>query len=247
MSTQIWRRFLPGGRGQVPVPGSGGAFPEATEKAGIGYYYKILAMFCSRPIKFPRRSTIMGPQEDSLPNPAETGQVERLLATIEFSKALVSAYDMETLLTAILARIKAISPPGTGPCCSSTPRPGTVFRRDGGGGPGDRERYPPAARGRHRRHRGPNGPAHLHPRRESGPALFRRVDATTGFDTRSIIALPLLVRGEVIGVFEVVNVEDERVFPGKIPAPADHPGGLRGHRRGQRPQPAKAGGPHLYR
>jgi diguanylate cyclase (GGDEF)-like protein len=38
------------------------------------------------------------------------------------------------------------------------------------------------------------------------------VDATTGFATRSIIALPLLVRGEVIGVFEVVNVEDEKYF-----------------------------------
>ena len=36
--------------------------------------------------------------------------------------------------------------------------------------------------------------------------------STTGFDTRSIIALPLVVRGEVIGVFEVVNVEDEKFF-----------------------------------
>ena len=39
-----------------------------------------------------------------------------------------------------------------------------------------------------------------------------RADQATGFDTRSIIALPLLVRGEVIGVFEVVNVEDEKFF-----------------------------------
>jgi diguanylate cyclase (GGDEF)-like protein len=38
------------------------------------------------------------------------------------------------------------------------------------------------------------------------------VDITTGFATRSIIALPLLVRGAVIGVFEVINVEDERYF-----------------------------------
>ncbi|MCX5893468.1 MAG: sensor domain-containing diguanylate cyclase, partial [Deltaproteobacteria bacterium] len=39
-----------------------------------------------------------------------------------------------------------------------------------------------------------------------------RVDTITGFATRSIIALPLVVRGEVIGVFEVVNVEDEKFF-----------------------------------
>jgi diguanylate cyclase (GGDEF)-like protein len=38
------------------------------------------------------------------------------------------------------------------------------------------------------------------------------VDNSTGYDTRSIIALPLRVRGEVIGVFEVVNVEDQKFF-----------------------------------
>ena len=41
---------------------------------------------------------------------SDTGQVERLLACIEFSMALVSAYDMETLLTAVLERIKALIP-----------------------------------------------------------------------------------------------------------------------------------------
>ncbi len=40
----------------------------------------------------------------------------------------------------------------------------------------------------------------------------QKVDDLTGFDTRSIIALPLLVRGEVVGVFEVVNVEDQEFF-----------------------------------
>ena len=38
------------------------------------------------------------------------------------------------------------------------------------------------------------------------------MDTLTGFATRSIIALPLVVRGEVIGVFEVVNVAEERFF-----------------------------------
>jgi signal transduction protein with GAF and PtsI domain len=40
-----------------------------------------------------------------------------------------------------------------------------------------------------------------------------RADTATGFATpRSIIAFPLLVRGEVVGVFEEVNVEDEKFF-----------------------------------
>jgi diguanylate cyclase (GGDEF)-like protein len=44
------------------------------------------------------------------------------------------------------------------------------------------------------------------------PRFSVRADLATGFDTHSIIALPLLVRNEVIGVFEVVNVEDEKYF-----------------------------------
>ena len=44
------------------------------------------------------------------------------------------------------------------------------------------------------------------------PHFCAWVDNLTGFDTRSIIAQPLIIRGEVIGVFEVINVEDERIF-----------------------------------
>ena len=58
----------------------------------------------------------MDQKDDSFYSPADTGQVDRLLATIEFSKALVSAYDMETLLTAILSASRPSSPPRTGPC-----------------------------------------------------------------------------------------------------------------------------------
>ena len=53
---------------------------------------------------------VMDQKDDSFYSTPDTGQVDRLLATIEFSKVLVSAYDMETLLTAILERIKAIIP-----------------------------------------------------------------------------------------------------------------------------------------
>ena len=106
--------------------------------------------------------------------PSDTGQVERLLAAIEFSKALVSAYDMETLLTAVLERIKLLLPAANWSLAvAGPPDPGALFCRDRGGGPGVRQSHPPAAGGRHRRHRGPNGAAHLHPRRGPGPALFR--------------------------------------------------------------------------
>ena len=47
---------------------------------------------------------------------------------------------------------------------------------------------------------------------DQDPRFAARVDVKTGFETRSIIALPLIVRGAVIGVFEVVNVAEERYF-----------------------------------
>ncbi len=155
----------------------------------------------------------MGPQADSLPNPADTGQVERLLATIEFSKALVSAYDMETLLTAILVRIKAIIPARNWSLLLIDPAtqelhfavavgvaPETV--KDIHLHPGEGIAGTVASTGL---------PIFI-PDVNQDPRFSGRVDATTGFATRSIIALPLLVRGEVIGVFEVVNVEDEKFF-----------------------------------
>ena len=145
---------------------------------------------------------------------SDTGQVERLLAAIEFSKALVSAYDMETLLTAVLERIKLLLPAAQlVPAAVGPPDPGALFCRDGGGGPGVGQGHPPAAWGK-------ASPAPW-PKRASPSSspTWTRTSAfppgwirATGFDTRSIIALPLVVRGEVIGVFEVINVEDEKFF-----------------------------------
>jgi diguanylate cyclase (GGDEF)-like protein len=155
----------------------------------------------------------MGPPEDSFPNSTDTGQLERLLATIEFSKALVSAYDMESLLTAIMARIKAIIPA----------RNWSLLLID----PATQELYfavvvgvaPEAVKDiRLKRGEGIAGTVAVTgqpifiPDVDQDPRFSARVDASTGFDTRSIIALPLLVRGEVIGVFEVINLEDEKFF-----------------------------------
>jgi diguanylate cyclase (GGDEF)-like protein len=155
----------------------------------------------------------MGAPQDSFPNSTDTGQLERLLATIEFSKALVSAYDMESLLTAIIARIKAIIPA----------RNWSLLLID----PATQELYfavvvgvaPEAVKDiRLKRGEGIAGTVAVTgqpifiPDVDQDPRFSARVDASTGFDTRSIIALPLLMRGEVIGVFEVVNPEHEKFF-----------------------------------
>jgi diguanylate cyclase (GGDEF)-like protein len=155
----------------------------------------------------------MDRKEDPFYSPSGTGQVERLLATIEFSKALVSAYDMETLLTAVLKRIKAIIPARNWSLLLIDPKtkelyfavvvglaPETV--KDIRLQPGEGIAGTVAQTGK---------PIFI-PDVSRDPRFAARVDAQTGFDTHSIIALPLLIRGEVIGVFEVVNVEDEKFF-----------------------------------
>ena len=156
---------------------------------------------------------VMDQKDDPFYNPADTGQVDRLLATIEFSKALVSAYDMETLLTAILERIKAIIPAENWSLLLIDPQTGELYFavivglapetvKDIRLKPGEGIAGTVAQTGQ---------PIFI-PDVDQDPRFAARVDTQTGFDTRSIIALPLIVRGEVIGVFEVVNVAEERFF-----------------------------------
>jgi diguanylate cyclase (GGDEF)-like protein len=155
----------------------------------------------------------MAEDKDPFYSPADTGQVDRLLATIEFSKALVSTYDMETLLTAILERIKAIIPARNWSLLLIDPQTRELYfavvvglapemvknirLRPGEGIAGTVAQ---------------TGQPIFIPDVDQDPRFTARVDTATGFETRSIIALPLLVRGEVIGVFEVINVEEERFF-----------------------------------
>jgi diguanylate cyclase (GGDEF)-like protein len=152
-------------------------------------------------------------KNDPFSNPADTGQVDRLLATIEFSKALVSAYDMETLLTAILERIKAIIPAENWSLLLIDPQTKDLYFAVVVG------LAPEAVKGiRLKPGEGiagtvaETGQPIFIPDVDQDPRFAGRVDSQTGFDTRSIIALPLVIRGEVIGVFEVVNVAEERFF-----------------------------------
>jgi diguanylate cyclase (GGDEF)-like protein len=144
---------------------------------------------------------------------ADAGQVERILTCIEFSKALVSAYDMETLLTAVLERIKVLIPARNWSLLLVDPQTQELYFAVTVGV--DQK----LLRGvRLRIGEGIAGTV-----AQTGKPMFiydacdderfcQKVDDITGFDTRSIIALPLLVRGEVVGVFEVVNVENQEFF-----------------------------------
>jgi diguanylate cyclase (GGDEF)-like protein len=144
---------------------------------------------------------------------ADAGQVERILACIEFSKALVSAYNMEMLLTAVLERIKALIPASNWSLLLVDPQTQELFFAVSVGVDHDllkgvRLRMGEGIAGTVAQ----TGKPIIIPEACDDERFCQRVDDITGFDTRSIIALPLLVRGEVVGVFEVVNVENQEFF-----------------------------------
>ena len=94
---------------------------------------------------------------------ADAGQVERILTCIEFSKALVSAYDMETLLTAVLERIKVLIPARNWSLLLLDPQTQELyFAVTVGVEQKLLKGRAPQDGGRHRRHRGPNQAAHHH-------------------------------------------------------------------------------------
>jgi len=144
---------------------------------------------------------------------ADAGQVERILACIEFSKALVSAYDMETLLTAVLERIKVLIPASNWSLLLKDKQTQELYFAVCVGVDhellqGVRLQPGEGIAGTVAKTKKPI----IIPEACDDERFCRKVDYITGFDTRSIIALPLLVRGEVVGVFEVVNVEDQEFF-----------------------------------
>ena len=155
----------------------------------------------------------MGREEYFSDTLVQAGQVERLLTCLEFSKALLSAYDMETLLTQVLERIKALIPARNwslllvdrqtqelyfAVVVGVDPEKVKGLRLQPGEGVAGSVVT--------------SGKPICIPDASQDHRFSSRADLATGFDTHSIIALPLLIRGEVIGVFEVVNVEDEKYF-----------------------------------
>jgi diguanylate cyclase (GGDEF)-like protein len=152
-------------------------------------------------------------KEDFMDTLSDVGQLERLLTCIEFSKVLVSTYDMETLLTAVLERIKALIPARNWSLLLVDRQNqelsfAVVVGVDPERVKGIRLKIGEGIAGVVAQ----SGKPIFIPDVTKDQRFSARADDATGFDTRSIIAFPLLVRGEVIGVFEVVNVEDEKLF-----------------------------------
>jgi len=143
----------------------------------------------------------------------DTGQLERLMDCIAFSKILAGIYDMETLLKEVLQRINLIIAAKNWSLLLIDPKTRELYFAVAVGveleavkdirlKPGEGVAGAVVQTGR---------PVII-PDVTKSPYFCSRVDSATGFDTRSIIAQPLIVRGEVIGVFEVINVEDDRYF-----------------------------------
>jgi diguanylate cyclase (GGDEF)-like protein len=144
---------------------------------------------------------------------ADAGQVERILTSIEFTKALFSAYDMETLLTAVLERIRVLIPARNWSLLLVDPQTRELYFAVTVGVDqkllkGVRLKIGEGIAGVVAQ----TGKPMFIPEASEDARFSQKVDEITGFATRSIIALPLLVRGEVVGVFEVVNVEDQEFF-----------------------------------
>jgi len=143
----------------------------------------------------------------------DTDQVERLMNCIAFSKVLASIYDMDTLLKEVLQRINAIIPANNWSLLLIDPKTRELYFAVVIG-------VAPEAVKDIRLKVGEGiagavvqtGRPIIIPDVREEPRFCAKVDSLTGFKTRSIIVQPLIVRGEVIGVFEVVNVEDHRYF-----------------------------------
>jgi diguanylate cyclase (GGDEF)-like protein len=162
---------------------------------------------------FLRRDGEMSPEPGYRDILADTGQVERLLACIEFSKALVGIYDMEGLLTAILGQINDLIPAHNWSLLLLDPQTQELYFAvavgvDPESVKGIRLKLGEGIAGVVAQ----EGRPIFVPDVDQDQRFTQRVDAATGFETRSIMALPLFVRGEVIGVFEVVNVENLDFF-----------------------------------
>jgi diguanylate cyclase (GGDEF)-like protein len=147
---------------------------------------------------------------EGLTNP---NQLERLLTCFEFSKILVSTFDMEALVRMVMEKFNELIPASNW----------SIFLLD----PKTQELHFFVVVGlddqKVKDLRLKVGEGIAGTVAQEGKPIFiqnvrndsrfsSRVDDMTGFETRSIICLPLVVRGEIIGVLEVINIENENFF-----------------------------------
>jgi diguanylate cyclase (GGDEF)-like protein len=137
----------------------------------------------------------------------------KLLACVEIGKALTSTLDMEQIVSTIVERLSHLIRAQHWTLYLLDPVKGELRFEVVAGVPRDK-----LSQVRIRLGEGVAGKV-----AQSGEPLFladvsrdkrvdRRVDGLTGLTTRSLITLPLMTRGAVCGVLQIVNPEDDDLF-----------------------------------
>ncbi len=140
-------------------------------------------------------------------------QLERLLTCFEFSKILVTTFDMEALVRTVVEKFNELIPASNWSILLLEPETQDLqfFVAVGLDGQQIMDLRLKVGEGIAGAVAQDGKPIFIQNVRADS-RFCSRVDDMTGFETRSIICLPLLVRREIIGVLEVINIENENFF-----------------------------------
>lgn len=158
----------------------------------------------------------MESKEDLIKGLTHPSQLHRLMVCFELSKVLVTTFDMESLVKAVVARFNEIIPARNWSILLLDPDLDELHFLVAVGLNDDqldklkslKIKVGQGIAGAVAQ----NGePIFIQDVRRD-PRFFPGVDELTGFTTRSIICLPLFAHRKVIGVLEVINIENENFF-----------------------------------
>jgi diguanylate cyclase (GGDEF)-like protein len=140
-------------------------------------------------------------------------QLERLLTFFEFSKILVSTFDMEALVRTVVAKFNELIPASNWSIFLLEPetqelRFFVVVGLDNQKVKDLRLKVGEGIAGAVAK----DGKPIFIKDVKVDSRFSSKVDEMTGFETRSIICLPLVAHHEIIGVLEVINIENENFF-----------------------------------
>lgn len=144
---------------------------------------------------------------------AQRDHITALLALQEVARDLAAELDLETLLERIVEAAVAVVQASAGSLLIwDALRNDLVFSvAKGGGGEALLGRRMPAYKGVAGWVLSNQSSATVHNVRED-PRFFSAIDESLGFHTSSLLAVPLLAKGEAIGVLEVLNKTSEQPF-----------------------------------
>jgi diguanylate cyclase (GGDEF)-like protein len=140
-------------------------------------------------------------------------QLERLLTFFEFSKILVSTFDMEGLVRTVVAKFNELIPASNWSIFLMEPETQELrfFVVVGLDNQKVKDLRLKVGEGIAGAVAQAGKPIFIQDVRNDS-RFSSKVDEMTGFETRSIICLPLVAHGEIIGVLEVINIENENFF-----------------------------------